>query len=71
MMDLAISEGCSNLGVWFMNDSVSEEMQNKINDEADKIFADAQDKLAAFLELHGYEWANGVIFKAHKKGNNL
>jgi hypothetical protein len=67
MMDLAISEGCSDLGVWFMNDSVSEEMQNKINDEADKIVAEAQDKLAKFLESNGYEWANGVIFKATER----
>ena len=63
MMDLPISEGCSDLGVWFMNDSVSEEMQDIINNKADEIIAQAQDQLAAFCNLHGYEWANGVIYK--------
>jgi hypothetical protein len=61
MMDLPISEGCSDLGVWFMDDSVSEEMQNKINDEADKIIEEAQDKFVEFLKSHGYELVCGVI----------
>lgn len=68
MMDLPISEGCSDLGVWLMNDSVSEEMQNKINDEADKIIEEAQDKLAKFLKSHGYELVCGVIRKQQQKG---
>lgn len=61
MIDLPISEGCDRLGVLFMNDSVFEEAQNKINDKADEIFASAQEEFNDFLELNGYEWLNGII----------
>ena len=61
MIDLPISGGCERLGVWFMNDSVPEAMQNKINDKADEIFGNAQEEFDSFLELNGYEWLNGII----------
>ncbi len=68
MIDLPISGGCERLGVWFMNDDVSETMQNKINDKADEIFGDAQEKFDNFLELNGYEWLNGVIRRKKQYG---
>ena len=63
MMDLPISEGCDKLGVLFMDDSVSEEMQDTINELANEILQEAQNSFAMSLFLSGYEWNNGVIYK--------
>lgn len=63
MIDLPISEGCDRLGVLFMNDSVSEEMQDKINEKANEIFGNAQEEFDKFLESNGYQWLNGIILK--------
>ena len=61
MLDLPISEGCERLGVWFMNDAVSQTMQDKINVKADKIFSKAQKEFDNYLKANGYGWINGII----------
>ena len=67
MMDLPISDGCHKLGVLFMSDSVTKEMQNSISELANKIFYEAQNNFAMSLALSGYEWENGVIYKRQKR----
>lgn len=64
MMDLPISEGCERMGVWFMNDTITEEEQNAINAKANKIFRDAQGEFDDFLKKNGYTWFNGIIGKS-------
>lgn len=76
MIDLPISAGCDRLGVWFMSDDVSEEMQETINEKANEIFGNAQEEFDKFLEMNGYEWLNGVIkkkkeMKSDGKDNSL
>ena len=67
MIDLAISEGCDRLGVWFIADDVSGEMQERINKKANEIFENAQEEFDRFLEVNGYKWINGVIKKKQRR----
>ena len=71
MIDMPISEGCDRFGIILMNDTVSKEMHDKINERASELFYEAQASLNTFLWVYGYQWENGIVFKRKETNNGL
>jgi hypothetical protein len=63
MLDLPINEGAEALGVWFMNESVNKNAQERINNKADEIMDAAWREFENWLKEQGFEMAMGIIRK--------